>query len=132
MIEIYPTYNGSLQFSNFGDRLEYLRLYGKYHVSPRAMSNSFYKSTAWLTCRNDIIRRDAGCDLGIINCDIEKEILVHHICPLTQEDIDNWDVDKLFNPDNLISCSKRTHNRIHYGEPISSFVERQVGDTKLW
>ena len=64
---------------------------------------------------------------------IDGPIIVHHINPITQEDIDEWNVEKLFNPDNLICVSVETHNLIHYRKRKSlEFVERKPGDTKLW
>lgn len=120
-----------MSYKSFGDRLNYLSLKHSAHTSPRHLSNEFYKSHAWLTVRDEIIIRDLGCDLGDKTKTIEGIVLVHHINPLTEEDIVNqtW---KLFDPENLITCSLDTHNRIHYKEPIADYVERQPGDTKLW
>lgn len=127
------TYTECLKHSNYGDRLQYLRLDGIHHSSPRDISNVFYKSKEWLRVRKEIIARDLGCDLGIAGMYIDGPIIVHHINPITQEDIDEWNVEKLFNPDNLICVSVETHNLIHYRKRKSlEFVERKPGDTKLW
>lgn len=128
----YPTYEGMLEFKTYSERLNYLRLWDKPHQAPRSISNHFYKSPQWKACREDIIRRDAGSDLGIIGNDIEKgDLIVHHINPLTPDDIENWS-DKLFDPNNLITVSKSTHNSIHYKPKVDDYVERRPGDTKLW
>lgn len=121
------------EFQTFGDRLSYLSL-SDYHydVPPREWMQKFYKSKAWKDCRNDIILRDKGCELGIPGMYIEGDIIVHHMDPLLKEDIEKWNVDKLFNPDNLICCSVPTHNTIHYGDREEGFVERTKDDTMLW
>lgn len=127
------TYSEALKYETFGDRLEYLRLNGIQHVSPREISNWFYKTPEWESVRAEVILRDGGWDLGIKGMKITGKILVHHIDPITEEDIENWNVDKLFNPDNLITVSVDTHNYIHYRKRIvEPYVERRPGDTTLW
>lgn len=131
MNKLKRTYSEMLQYDNFGDRLEYLKLRGEHHLSPRALGYDFYHSHAWRKCRKDIIDRDAGCDLGLIKFGIDGDITVHHINPLTPEDLDNWNVDKLFNPENLITVSDDTHKAIHYKQKSEAIVDRQPGDLKL-
>ena len=64
---------------------------------------------------------------------IDGPILIHHINPLTEEDFYNWDEDKLFNPENLVSVSYNTHNKIHYRKYQEQLhIERKPGDTQLW
>lgn len=99
--------------------------------SPKHMSNKFYKSKAWRDCRNEIIRRDFGMDLGVNGVEINGTIIVHHINPITEQDINSWS-PKLFDPENLISVSIETHNIIHYGQPKEPYTERQPNDTTLW
>lgn len=57
---------------------------------------------------------------------------MHHINPLTPEDLDNWNIDKLFDPENLISVSDETHKSIHYKAKQIDFIERSPDDIKLW
>jgi len=72
-------------------------------------------------------------DLGVDGTYIRGPILVHHINPLTPEDFNPWNMDKLLNPNNLITCSIETHNKIHYGDRIEDLSsERSPDDTKLW
>lgn len=125
------SYSEMIKFKTFGDRLAYLSLWNRSHQSPRSISNSFYHSPAWIACRDAILTRDLGSDLGVIGCDINGLILVHHINPLIEEDIEEW-TDNLFDPDNLITVSTNTHNIIHYGPKRDDYVERKPGDTKLW
>lgn len=125
------TYSEASRFLSYGDRLNYLILLDGNVDSPKHMSNKFYKSPAWRQCRDKIIRRDFGMDLGINGVEIDGPIIVHHINPITEEDINSWS-PKLFDPENLISVSVATHNIIHYGYRREPFVERQPNDTKLW
>lgn len=117
----------------FGDRLKYLSLRDKGYKSPRQFSNPFYKSPVWKKLRDEVIARDGGYDLGVPGVEIDGPIYVHHMIPITPEDIYDWNEEILLNPDLLISCSHDTHMAIHYGiiskEP---YVERYPGDTKLW
>lgn len=127
------TYSEMMQFETFGDRLRYLQLLGSNYPSPRSVSNTFYRGNPlWLRTREEIIERDMASDLGIIGMLIKGSILVHHINPITEEDIAN-NSDKLYDPENLITVSYDTHNKIHYiKRELEVFQERRRGDTALW
>lgn len=125
------TYSEILLIKSYGDRLRALTLSGSNHKSPRYLSNSFYKSRVWMQLRDSIITRDLGCDLAVTGMFIEGRIIVHHINPLTEEDIENQDY-KCYDPENLICVSEETHNKIHYATSFDTYVERKPGDTKLW
>lgn len=132
------SYRELRRISDFRDRFKYLALHGEVGRETfgfdRYLNQQFYKSSEWLKARNDVIVRDNGCDLGIESYPIVGKILVHHINPLTPDDIIHG-TDYLFDPDNLICCTIRTHNAIHFGDENllpKPFVERQRGDTKLW
>jgi len=126
------TYSELITFSNFKDRLEYLKLLDNNVTSPRHMSSSFYKSKTWRTIRKSIIDRDLGFDLGVFGVYIEGPMYVHHINPIDEYDILNQ-TRKLLDPENLITVSGNTHNLIHYNkQEKEQWVERTPGDTKLW
>lgn len=125
------SYSEMLTFKTFDERLNYLRLSDKINESPRTMSNPFYHDPRWRACREAVILRDLGSEFGLMGYDITGNIIVHHINPLTEYDIEN-DLYKLFDPENLISVSIPVHNEIHYGKPKIEFIERTPGDTKLW
>lgn len=132
------SYRELRRMSDFRDRFKYLALHGEVGRETfgfdRYLNQQFYKSSEWRQARNDVIVRDNGCDLGIESHPIVGKILVHHINPLTPDDIIH-STDYLFDPDNLICCTIRTHNAIHFGDESllpKPFVERQQGDTKLW
>lgn len=125
-------YSELILLESFDERLEYLKLLDNNVSSPRHMSRDFYKSYTWLSIRDQIINRDLGFDLGVFGVYIEGPILVHHINPITEYDITHQTA-KLLDPENLISSSGNTHNKIHYDtKEKEQWVERTPGDTKLW
>lgn len=96
------------------------------------MMGRFYKSNAWRKVRDAVIKRDLGCDLGVNRLYIDGEIIVHHINPITEEDLEKGS-DLLLSMDNLITVSYDTHNKIHYStEEDYIWKERKPGDTTLW
>lgn len=125
------SYSGMLKYDSYGDRLRYLSLYGKPYISPRAISNSFYKSRIWLTRRKEIMVRDLGLDLGAKWEYIDGPITVHHINPITAEDIEENN-PCLLDPENLITTSDLTHKTIHYVNLDTTLADRSPNDTKLW
>jgi hypothetical protein len=132
------TYTGLLQYHTFEDRFRYLRLRSSVGRSTfgfdRYLNQRFYTSTEWRHVRNQVIARDNGCDLGIEDREIVDRIYIHHMNPMTVEDIEHGNED-ILNPDFLISVSHLTHNAIHYGDENllrKPLVERRPGDTKLW
>lgn len=99
------------------------------------MNQAFYRSVEWKRIRNEAIRRDNGCDLAIEDRSIYDRIEIHHITPITMEDIENSS-DLLFDLDNLICTSPNTHKAIHYGDASlitkSEPVVRKPYDTCPW
>lgn len=135
---IIRSYQGLLQFDTHLERYEYLRLASMVGAetfgAERYLNQEFYRSREWKTARRDAIIRDEGCDLGIPGYEIGDKVYVHHIKPITVEDVEER-TPMLFDLNNLICCSHITHNAIHYGNKSSlemPFVERTPGDTKLW
>lgn len=133
---IIRTYNELMQFKTFDERFEYLKL--NCRVSDltfgfdRYINQAFYRSQEWLSLRKDIIVRDLGCDLGLDGYKIYKTIIIHHMNPISKDDIIN-NTDYVFNPNYLITTCLNTHNAIHYGkESPNIMTERRVGDTCPW
>lgn len=136
--QMVRTYSELTSISSFKDRFEYLSLNGFVGEvtfgSSRYMNQAFYKSYEWLSVRREIILRDSGFDLGHDDFPINGLILIHHMNPITTKDIENFNED-IVNPEYLISCSKMTHNAIHYGDVSllpSIPEERYPGDTAPW
>lgn len=126
------SYSEMLKLESHTERLAYLQLLDNNVDSPRHMSQSFYKSKLWLATREAIIERDMGFDLGVFGVYIDGAMIVHHINPINEHDIRNL-TDKVFDPENLITTSTDTHNKIHYKvKPKDSWVERKPGDTIFW
>lgn len=123
---------------SFEERFDYLRLHGDVGRSTfgfdRYINQKFYKSAEWKNARDFVIVRDNGCDLGIIGYEIHSGALIHHINPMTRDDVihsESW----IFDPEYLITTTHRTHNAIHYSDESllpKVVIARQKGDTKLW
>ena len=130
-------YSDLLTLSSYNDRLNYLRC----HSEPfretfgpnRYFNQAFYHSNEWLRARREVILRDNGCDLGIFELPIRGRILVHHLNPITIEDIHEGR-ECLFDLENLICCSNDTHNAIHYITRVieDEYVERSPNDMSPW
>ena len=132
------TYSELIQLSSFEERLKYLKLDGvvanETFGFDRYLNQKFYKSQEWKRLRDEIIIRDRGCDLACKDHNIYGKIIVHHMNPISVEDLEE-NRDILFNPEYLICVSLETHNYIHYGyeqKEKNVFSERHPGDTKLW
>lgn len=125
-------YSELIKIPSFHERLEYLKLLDNNATSPRHMSQGFYQSKTWKTLRKMVIDRDLGYDLGVFGVYIDGQMVVHHINPINESDI-IYQTKKLLDPENLITVSNLTHNKIHYNQKEKeTYVERQPGDTKLW
>ncbi len=126
------SYSELIQLPSFSERFEYLKLLDNNVTSPRHISEEFYKSRLWRNLRKEIIRRDMGFDLGVFGVYVDSGIIVHHINPIDEHDILNM-TQKLLDPENLITTSLNTHNRIHYKKKEKDiWVERKPGDTIFW
>ena len=138
MIQKKRHYHGLSRLQTFEERYKYLRLNGVVGRSTygfdRYLNQKFYTSTEWRRVRNFVILRDGGCDLGIAGREIRDKIIIHHMNPMSVEEIEHGDED-ILNPDYLIATTLNTHNAIHYGDESllpKKFTERRPGDTKLW
>lgn len=123
-----------MKFETYGDRLNYLMLLDNNVDSPRHISSELYHHKTWYQVRDVIMYRDLSQDLGVNGLYIPKgKLIIHHINPIKEIDILEWNEDRLFNPEFLICTSFNTHNAIHYGrKKLYDYVERKPGDTDLW
>lgn len=131
-------YSELIKIPTFKERFEYLKLKPEedYHALRkfRYLNQRFYNSSEWRSVRNQVRIRDNGLDLGCEGFDIFGKIYIHHMNPITIEDLENGS-SKLLDMNNLISCSFDTHEAITYSDENllpKPFVERKPGDTKLW
>ena len=135
---ILKTYSELSKLKTFEDRFRYLRLDGivgeETFGFDRYLNQILYQSKEWKQCRRDIIIRDNGCDLGCEGFEVRGRILIHHINPITVDDIVNRN-PKVFDPENLILTSHNTHQAIHYGNEdllVTAPIERSKNDTSPW
>jgi len=132
------SYSELKRLDTFEDRFAYLHLGGlvgrETFGFDRYINQMFYTSDVWKKARRTVIIRDQGCDLGIFGHEIHSGLLVHHMNPMTPDDIvheASWITD----PEYLITTRHDTHNAIHFSDSDAApggFVERAPGDTKLW
>lgn len=135
---IIRTYSELITFPTFEERFKYLQLEGSVGKDTfgydRYLNQLFYKTAEWNRLRQDLIIRDNGCDLGVEGREIYGRIIIHHLNPITKDDIVRR-TEYLLNPDFLICTTHNTHNAIHYGDEsllITSPVERSKNDTCPW
>lgn len=132
------SYTELSKLKSFEDRFNYLKLDGKVGASTfgydRYLNQIFYKSQKWKQARDKVIIRDNGCDLGIDGYQINDKIIIHHMNPISLEDIEKGS-NVIYDPEYLICVSDNTHNAIHFGNDNileKTIIERKPGDTKLW
>lgn len=132
------SYSDLCRLSDFDERFEYLKLGGGVGRATfgfdRHINQRFYGSKEWEDVRQFVIFRDEGCDLGVIGYEIHANPLIHHMNPMTVDDIihrESWILD----PEFLITTTHHTHNAIHFGGKSLApkvVIERRPMDTKLW
>lgn len=132
------TYSDLIKIPTFKERFEYLKLDPNedYHALRkfRYLNQRFYTSNEWKRVRSKVQIRDNGLDLGCDGHDIFGRIYVHHMNPITIEDLETRS-SRLLDMDNLISCSFDTHEAITYSDENllpKIFIDRKPGDTILW
>lgn len=132
------TYSELIALPTFEDRFEYLQLKGivgqETFGFDRYLNQILYNSKEWKHLRNEIIVRDNGCDLAFEGFEIHGRILIHHINPITIDDVIKRR-EMVFDPENLICVTHNTHNAIHYGDKsllITGPIERRANDTCPW
>lgn len=113
------SYSELVKLKTFDDRYNYLKLSGvvgqDIFGSERYLNQQFYTSRKWRSVRDQIIIRDNACDLGLEGYEIYDKIIVHHINPITIEDLEN-DEYSLYDSENLICTTNATHQAIHYSD----------------
>lgn len=131
-------YSELSKLKTFNERYLYLKLGGAVGKDTfgfdRYLNQMFYKDRGWLSVRDFVIVRDCGCDMGLDGYDINGRIIIHHMNPITVEDIKTRS-EFLLDPEYLIAVSHDTHNAIHYGDDSFLFepiIERVKNDTCPW
>lgn len=130
-------YSELVDIPTFDERFEYLAFDSsvgrKTFGVDRFLNQRLYRSREWRDIRNFVIERDGGFDLALSGHLIFSDVHVHHMNPITVEDIEE-DIEIVFNPEFLITTSRATHTALHFGRRRKPFVvsERKPGDTTLW
>ena len=132
------TYSELRQLQTFEERFEYLKLNGLVGKETfgfeRYLNQIFYNSGRWRQTRDKIIIRDNGCDLGVKGYEIQGAIYVHHMNPVTIEDL-KLQREEVFDERFLISTSFKTHQAISYGDASllpQLPIERRPNDMCPW
>lgn len=138
MKNLNKSYSKLMQFETHEERFRYLKINGKVGVatfgSDRYLNQLLYTSPEWREFRRKILIRDNGCDMACEGFDIDSYAVVHHINPITVEDVVNRN-PMIFDPENVITVSSNTHRAIHYGDEsllVSGPIERTKNDTCPW
>lgn len=138
VMQTIRTYSELMRLPTFEERFRYLKLDGLVGKDTfgfdRYLNQEFYRSKEWKEVRDFVIVRDNGCDLGMDGYEIVGRIYIHHMNPITVNDIVHSS-DFLLNPDYLICVSHNTHNAVHYGDEdllVTAPVERRKNDTCPW
>ena len=131
------SYSELIRIPTFEERFEYLSIGGRVGLETfgfnRWLNQQFYTSRDWREFRNKIIIRDAGRDLGVQGFEIFGPITIHHLNPITKDDIINRS-PLVLDPENAICVSPNTHRAIHFSDKslLVSVAERKPNDTRLW
>jgi hypothetical protein len=131
-------YSELKRLDSFGERFDYLSLSAsvgdRTFGGERWMNQDFYRSREWKQVRHHVIARDRGCDLGVEGYDIFDKVIIHHMNPMSRDQVANGD-PVIIDPEFLISVTHITHNAIHFGDKSllrGLVAERSPGDTLLW
>lgn len=131
-------YSELIHLETFDERFEYLKLEGGIGRTTfgydRWINQNFYASQAWQSARREVMIRDNGCDLGIEGYEIFSNPIVHHMNPMSVEEIIHNN-EVIIDPEYLILTKHSTHNDIHFGVNRSLpkvVTDRRPGDTNLW
>lgn len=135
------TYTELLSIKDFYDRYRYLRCNAdigmQTFAGSRWLNQGLYRSKEWRNFRDDIIIRDGGYELAMFDDDnyaIHGLVIVHHLNPLTKEQVLSRD-PCIFNPENVVCCSLKVHNAIHFGDESGLpeiWTPRYANDTIPW
>lgn len=135
---LLKSYRNLILLQTIKDRYEYLKLGAQIGDSTfgfdRYLNQGFYQSAEWRQVRFKVIARDEGCDMGVQGYPIAGRVIIHHINPITAEDIE-ISSDLLFDMDNLICVSEYTHQAIHFGDESllpADPILRAPNDTCPW
>lgn len=126
------------KIQTFEGRIEYLRTYSTVGEPTfgydRWINQRFYRSEEYKRLRRKIVAKQNGWDLGIEGYPLPEIFILHHMNPITVEDIINGS-EFAWDPKYLVCVSPATHRAIHYQESKNRFpliAQRSPNDTSPW
>ena len=133
------TYSELITLPTFEERFNYLKLGGRvgretFGFDRYLNQQLYHNSPKWRKARDIVIIRDNGCDLAMEGYEIHGKVIVHHMNPITMDDIIH-DRAWIYDPEFLICTVHNTHNAIHYGDEhliVKAPIERTPFDTCPW
>lgn len=133
------SYRELLTLPSFKERFEYCDLSAlvgeETFGSSRWLNQMLYSSDEWKAFRRFIIARDHGCEFALDGFDILKYGTIHHLNPITKNDILNRR-PCIFDSDNVVLVGSDTHKFLHYGyqkkAPQKEPIVRRPNDTCPW
>ena len=139
MTKIIKSYSELITIPTYEGRFEYLYLGGAVGKETfgfdRYLNQQFYNSYEYRKFRRDMALRDLGCDMAMDGYPLGETFILHHINPISPDDILNRNIRILLDPENTVCANFRTHNAIHYGDSsllITAPIERKPNDTCPW
>lgn len=135
----FRSYSELITLPTFEERFNYLKLGGRvgretFGFDRYLNQRLYHNSPKWRKVRDIVIIRDNGCDLAMEGYEIHGKVIVHHMNPITMDDIIH-DREWIYDPEFLICTVHNTHNAIHYGDEnliVKAPVERTPFDTCPW
>lgn len=138
MSTIIRTYSELITLPTFEERFQYLSLSGSVGKATfgfdRYLYEQFLRSREWKSIRDYVIIRDNACDLAFEGHEIYERIIIHHMNPVTMDDIVHSS-EYLLDPEFMVCTIHTTHNAIHYGDSnllVQEPIERTEFDTCPW
>lgn len=133
------SYRELISIPSYRDRFLYLKvedqLVGQSTFGfKRYLNQNVYQTHKWRNFRDKMIIRDDGCDMSYDGAIIRDRLILHHINPLSVDDILK-NPNAIYDPDNVVCVSDITHKAIHYGDYNlipKDYIPRTKNDTKLW
>lgn len=126
------------KIKTFDGRIEYLRTYSTVGEPTfgydRWINQKFYRSNEYRRLRQKIAAKQYGWDLGIKGYPLPEFFILHHMNPITVEDIIDGS-EFAWDPKYLVCVSPVTHRAIHYQDgknQLPLIAQRFPNDTCPW
>ena len=126
------------KIETFEGRIEYLRTYSTVGEPTfgydRWINQKFYRSVEYRKLRQKIAAKQYGWDLGIKGYPLPEVFILHHMNPITVEDIIDGS-EFAWDPKYLVCVSPATHRAIHCRDAKNRFpliAQRSPNDTSPW